>query len=32
MYPEELKQYINDRSGKLDIHETKFITDINLYP
>lgn len=32
MYPSELKQYINERNGKLNKEETKFVTNINLHP
>ena len=32
MYPEELKQHIDERKGKLTSSETRYVTDINLHP
>lgn len=31
MYPSELKQYIEERNGKLNSNETNYVTDINLH-
>lgn len=32
MYPSELKQYIDEKNGKLNTLETNYVTDINLHP
>ena len=32
MYPNELKQYIQDRNWELTREETAFVTDINMHP
>ena len=32
MYPNELKQYINDRNGELTSYEIAFVTNIYLHP
>ena len=32
MYPNELKQYIQDRNWELTREETAFVTNINIHP